>query len=346
MLTGSHGGFFADLHNMLPTKDAEHYLKIAENFYAPAGEDAKFIVFYPLYPLLIRILSIVLIDKVLAGIVISIVAFGLASVLLYRLCELENFSKSARSFAITLLWISPFGLFFANVFTESLFLALTLACIYFTRQRKWAIASVFGFLSALCRTQGVIIWIFVLYEYIIACCSWSDGFLQTVKKIRADILYTLIIPAGYGVYLLINKLVQGDWFAYITHQSNPPWYQTAKWVNDNLSQHLDFGIKYPGLGPILYYAQFAAFFLAVALLMYSAVKNFRTSYIIYGLAYTTVTYLAGWMLSGGRYMMTLAPLYMMCAQVKNETVKMAILFAGGVLLVILSTLYLLNYSIM
>lgn len=44
--------------NMFNHWDAPHYEAIAKNWYANTGDAANFIVFFPLYPILIRLLTI------------------------------------------------------------------------------------------------------------------------------------------------------------------------------------------------------------------------------------------------------------------------------------------------
>jgi len=66
--------------------DSPHYLFLAKEGYQSEGDQAKLIVFYPLYPLLMKVLGMILLGNYeLAGLLISNVCAGLASVYLYKL---------------------------------------------------------------------------------------------------------------------------------------------------------------------------------------------------------------------------------------------------------------------
>ena len=51
--------------------DAPHYLDIARQGYVSTGEESRWIVFYPLYPWLVRAASLVLRDELLAAFFVS-----------------------------------------------------------------------------------------------------------------------------------------------------------------------------------------------------------------------------------------------------------------------------------
>ncbi len=75
--------------------DATWYLDIAQNGYAKDGEKAIALVFYPLYPMLIRLLGFVTGDLALAGQIISRVSYCAASILLYELILLDGTERQA-----------------------------------------------------------------------------------------------------------------------------------------------------------------------------------------------------------------------------------------------------------
>src|ERR671916_163659 len=65
--------------------DAPHYLDIARMGYVSEGVEARWIVFFPLYPWLVRAASFPLRDELLAAFFVSGVASVAAGLLLYRL---------------------------------------------------------------------------------------------------------------------------------------------------------------------------------------------------------------------------------------------------------------------
>ena len=110
--------------------DALAYLHIAQNGYTKAS----YTVFFPMYPLLIRLFGAVFGSNVAAAMLISAVSFVLGLRLLYRLTELELDSRAADA-AVLLLAFAPMSLFFTAAYTESLFLALSVGAFYAARRR-------------------------------------------------------------------------------------------------------------------------------------------------------------------------------------------------------------------
>ncbi|MDR1438604.1 MAG: hypothetical protein LBJ10_00880 [Clostridiales bacterium] len=84
-------GFFQIFRELWQRSDAPHYLDIAEDWYANAGEDRVFLVFLPLYPLLVRVVAAFFGgDALFAGIALSLVAFSAASAVVYKAaCEMR-----------------------------------------------------------------------------------------------------------------------------------------------------------------------------------------------------------------------------------------------------------------
>src|ERR1043165_6922815 len=62
--------------------DAPHYLDIARFGYAARGQDALWIAFFPMYPFLVRVFSVLFGNLILSGLLVSLVtAVGCAYVL-------------------------------------------------------------------------------------------------------------------------------------------------------------------------------------------------------------------------------------------------------------------------
>ena len=111
--------------------DAPHYLRIAQYGYASAGEYANEIVFYPLYPLLMGMLGRLLDGRyALSGMLLSQVCYGLAGVMMAKLAKKDCPHPGA---ALAAFWLYPFGYFCLGVYTEGLFLLLTLLGLWAVR---------------------------------------------------------------------------------------------------------------------------------------------------------------------------------------------------------------------
>lgn len=287
--------------------DSPHYLLLARQGYVAEGDAAKYIVFYPLYPLAVRLAHTLLspfsVSWEAAALAVSWLCWGGAGAAMLALAG-QDLPKEQAVCAVALMALYPFGFFALGVFTESLFLLLCLLCMFFARRGRWLPAGVLGALAALCRNQGLVLLLPLVYLWLRARRQQKQG----------PASLALALPLlGWGGYLALNARLFGDPFAFMAFQSAPPWYQSVKWIGENLTQHWQMALDYPGLAPFLYHAQLALYFAAMALLLFGLWKQCPTHWLIWGGAYLGMCYLAGWLISGGRYVFGCLPLFLIGA---------------------------------
>lgn len=317
--------------------DAEHYMYIAEHGYQASGDAVNKIVFYPLLPLLMKIFSFVFRDYAVSGLVVSYISFGIATAYMYKLLKLD-FDDEKTAEAILFLFIAPYGMFFQAVYTESLFLMLSLMSIYYARKEKWILSAVTGFFCALSKTQGMLLVVPVVYEFILCCVR--------DKRFDKKGIFMLLIPMGFAVYLCINKIVLGDFLAFQEYQAAAPFYNSAKWVSEGLSTSYGVGIENYSLSLILYWPQIILFFVSVTLVLFGIYKKVRTSYLAFLGVFVLVTYLQGWMISGARYVSSCFVMYVVMASIDNKLVKYFMYMISGMLCICLMTFWIQGYAIM
>ncbi len=323
--------------------DSPHYLFLAEEGYQSEGEQAKLIVFYPLYPLLMKALGILLLGNYeLAGLLISNVCAGLASVYLYKLVRLDYGEQRAVE-AVLLFLLYPFMMFTMGIYTESLFLLLTLAALYQIRQGKWVQVGLLGFAAALCRTQGMLLLAPAVYEWFHKRAESEKSFKEYTSPKQ---LCIFLMPLGFLCYLLLNYVKLGDFRAFWEYQQAPPWYQSTHWINANITKDYGMALDYRGLGFIIYWVQIILIFLTLAVLFYGIRKGVRTSLIVYGGIYTCFCYLTGWLISGPRYMLGCVSLFVVFAAVEKERIRYVILGVSAVLCMVYTILYIQGQAIM
>ena len=102
--------------------DAPHYVAIAKNGYVNTGDAANFIVFFPLYPVLIRLFTFDFNYINLSALIISNVCSLIAFFYLYKIAKLE-FNDSVALKAVLLLSVFPTAYFLSVPYTEGLFFA-------------------------------------------------------------------------------------------------------------------------------------------------------------------------------------------------------------------------------
>ncbi len=199
--------------------DSSWYLAIARWGYGH-GQPAR-TTFFPLYPLMVRGLGFVLRSDLIAGVVISLVCFAIGLTLLYRLTALELDDERARV-CVMLIAFCPVAYYFSAVYTESLFLALSVGCIYQARLGHWAWAAMLGALAAASRNSGVVLVVPMVAMYLYGPRGDLPppdlrprsrsllARLRPVYALRADLGWMMVVPLGLLAYLLFLALSTGD----------------------------------------------------------------------------------------------------------------------------------------
>ena len=194
--------------------DAGWYLLIANHGYQPSlgAATAARGAFFPLYPLLVRALSTLLVAPVLAGVAVSTLALALALYGLHRLTSLETGSRDAARLAVMVSALAPMAFFFSAVYSESLYLALSVGTFWFARKGRWALTGMLGALAAATRPTGVLLLVpaLVLYVYGPRQDRPPDALAWRRYRIRRDVLWLALIPAGMGLFAAYLALAGGD----------------------------------------------------------------------------------------------------------------------------------------
>jgi Gpi18-like mannosyltransferase len=196
--------------------DAVHYLDIATQGYQ--GTD---MAFFPLYPLLIRMVGSLAGNHLIAGLLISNASFFFGLLYLYKLVEREYDRAVARR-AIFYVSIFPTAVFFSAVYTESLFFMLTVASFYYMRRGSWWPAGILGFFAALTRVEGVLLIVPFLIE-------WARQEQPLRPRELYDLAAAALIPLGLTMYMGYLWVLRADplYFSHVQIHWNrhlaPPW---------------------------------------------------------------------------------------------------------------------------
>lgn len=208
--------------------DSGWYFNIARYGYEWVEGGRSNIAFFPLYPLLMRYLALALGDGrshvYMAGIMISWGAFALAMVMLYRLARIELNDESSAVHAIVYAAIFPFAFFFGVVYTEALFLLLSVTAFYGFRTRRWWLGAVAGALATATRPNG-----FFLVPAL-ALLAWSEtrGDRPGMLRAAAALACTFI---GVGAYSAWVYSATGDPFEWANAIRRWNWHpgSTTAW---------------------------------------------------------------------------------------------------------------------
>lgn len=190
--------------------DSLNYQKLAQFGYSAAGELQPLLVFYPLYPWTVRLLAFVTRDYLASAFIVSTIASLVTAIVFQRLVELD-YSKELAQRAVWFMFIFPTSYFLHIGYTESLFLMLALGCLYAARKQCWWLAGGCGALACLTRPTGV-----VLFPALVAEVAHQYGI---TRRWRWQWLWILVVCLGFGGYMMLNKYVTGDAFAFTKLES-------------------------------------------------------------------------------------------------------------------------------
>jgi hypothetical protein len=181
--------------------DSVWYLHIAHSGYFSRASSA----FFPLYPLLIHFGTAVFGSPLIVGALISIAAMTVGLYLLYLLARLDLSERAART-TVLLLAFFPSALFLSAVYTEALFLMLSVGAIYAARLDRWGWAGLLGCLAAATRSNGILIALPLMLLYLYGprqglqptpgAAWWRPRYCITRSA-----LWLALVPVGAIAYL-------------------------------------------------------------------------------------------------------------------------------------------------
>lgn len=232
-----------ELLNLSSRWDANWYLGIVTGGYSfsPNEQDLQQnIVFFPAYPLAVRVVGRVLGGSLvgfnLAGVLVSWTAFFGALVYLYALAR-DALDDDQSIYAQWLIAAYPFALFYGAMYTEALFLlGVTGAFHHFTRG-QWLRASFWGLIVGLARPPGCFVSIPLA---LMAVAPWLPrnlmGGTARPSAPRRSVLKGLITASMPGIGMSIYS-------AYLWRITGDP----LAWAEG----HIAWGRKYQGLAALV-----------------------------------------------------------------------------------------------
>ena len=302
--------------------DSNWYVSIAEAGYVSWGSQA----FFPLYPLLIRLLALVIPSVHFAALLVANVAavFGL---LVFYLLTKRELGPTVAWWSLMALLLFPSAYFFGAPYTESLFLLFSVGSFYLARQGRWRLAGIVGGLAALTRLAGLILLPALLIEY------W----LQRREGVRSaqQVLWLALIPGAFGVYLLLNFLSAGSpWHFLVLEQRiwNHRWSWPGLGLVSLIQQPLAGTLSDIIADRILYLV--VAVITAVASL--ATFFRLRLSYAVFTGFTLLIIYSTTVLSSSPRYVLGAFPIFMIIGQLLATTrLRYVWLFISAALLIVM-----------
>ncbi len=207
--------------------DGAWYLVIAHYGYRPdlGAFTSSRTAFFPLYPMGLSAIAHLGVPPILAGVLLSCGALALALYGIHRLTTLELARRvpigrsapgEAARLAVMVTAFAPMAFFFSAVYSESLYLALSVGVFLCARQGRWAWVGVLGAAATTTRSAGVVLLLPAVMLYLYGPREdRAPDFLTAARlrpnyRLRRDFLWLGLVPAGLGLYMAYLACSGGD----------------------------------------------------------------------------------------------------------------------------------------
>jgi len=305
--------------NSLANFDGIHYLLIARQGYSQWEQ-----AFFPLYPLLIKLLTFVVNNGLIVSLLISNIAFLIGLFILSRLID----KKHAFWFLVFIL-VFPTSFFFGAVYTEGLFFLLFVSTLYFLKKQKYLLTSLVVTLASLTKLIGVFLIIPIFFHWI------------KKRKSFATIAAPLV---GLGIYCIYLFKTTGDPFFFLTSQpifganrsTSLIFLPQVVWRYIKIFITAAHNFQY-----FISLLEFSIFMLVFVILAFDLLKNFkirnveRLSLNLFSFANLILPTLTGTFSSVPRYALFSLSFFLYLAEIRNKWAKMIIALVFLILHVVL-----------
>lgn len=261
--------------------DGPNYLAIAQHGYT-RNIQANF---FPLYPLMVRLVHSVISSLVDSGLIVSwLCLVGAVYFYLKIMKVLYHLNDNLEAVRGTLFFILfPTSVFLIATYTESLFAFLALGAIYYALRGRYIAAALFAMLSTATHITGVFVVVFM-------------GLLLLEKRVKLWQVAASVVTGSLGLvsYMIYQK----------TRFNNPLEFLKAQkahnWLNLSPSHLATVFVSFNGL------------FILLLLITVAYWWQRRRSFSLYALFYACIIFIAGKDLGGlGRYALMAFPLEFM-----------------------------------
>jgi hypothetical protein len=194
-----YGGanYIYNLEHAIINWDAIWYLKIAAEGY----DITRKCVFFPLFPLLVKLFSVVIPDLAWNGLLLANLFCFTGIVFFYNLVR-ETYGEKEAFLTSVFFMAAPTSIFYVNMYTEPLFFMLTVMVFYFLNRKNWLAAAAMAGLASATRNTGFLLAIPVLWEY----------FSQKRDPLKR------LLPAAGLCALAVSGICAFMLFLYLTHR--------------------------------------------------------------------------------------------------------------------------------
>jgi Gpi18-like mannosyltransferase len=309
--------------------DSGWYMAIAEFGYqntpSEFGQDTAF---FPIYPLLVRLLNVITDDFHVAGILVSNISFLLALAVLFQLLS-RRYGAEIAERALVLIAFSPFSFFFSAAYTESVFLLATACSFHLCERKRYLWAALWAAVASGTRPVGLITVVGLVLIYL-------EQIGYDWRRIRANILVFSLGLMGTVLFMLFLAVEHGNalqfWEGQRAWGTLNPWDAIAR-TTGSLSFDAIANGSYEALN--LIHVLSGLFALCVLVLAHRRVGLPYTIFALMIIAASCTRLLAM-----GRYLIIVFPLFVGLAfLLTNRTVYLLFLYMSITLLALFCIMF-------
>ncbi len=313
--------------------DGIYYLSIAGG-----GYTKEMAGFFPLYPAIVNIVSQILgiqttfgVEQFFIALFLSNAFFFISLVVFYLLLRLD-YSKKISLLSIFFLLIFPTSFYFVSIYTESLFLLLTLLSFYFTRKKRWVLAGISAALLSATRIVGIAIFPALLVAF------WKS------ERDPRKGLPLLLAPLGIIFYGLYNAMQWGNPLQFLlVHGTlgNSRSTEAIVFFPQTVVRYIKIlftvsPIQYEWFVALL---EFGFFFWAIGCFYIAWKKKIYMPYLVFSVICFLIPVSSGTFSGLPRYLCTIFPLFIVVALFRNRFVQFCWTVLSFLLLFILTLLF-------
>jgi Mannosyltransferase (PIG-V) len=321
------GHFDNELMNLPVRWDAGWYLDIATaGYHLMPGAVQQNIVFFPAYPMIVRVVGRLLGGKlfayVLGGTLVSLAAFWGALIYVYALTRDAIGPDKARC-ALWLLAAYPFALFYGGIYTESLFLLGVAGTFYHFTKQQFGRAALWALLVGLTRLNGALLSIPLLF---LTFSSWLPAFVTRHSRLEWSpsmpprgrplaraLAVAAMPPLGLAMFAVFIWRLTCDPTAWATGHS--AWGRTYEGLGSLMVNEVSLLVSSGLRGTVAYDTVNALGALFALAAVWPVARRVGVAYALFILLNLLPALSVGGFLSAGRFSAVLFPAFVWLADV-------------------------------
>lgn len=197
--------------------DAGWFLRVVEDGYphhvpTAAGEVVEStLAFFPLFPLLIKVLAFLTpLSNALAGVAIAVGAGAVTAVVVHRLALRLTGDPDRAMRAVTLWAFFPGSMVLSMPYSEGVMVALAALCLVALLDERWWTAGLCAALASFSRASALAL---------VAVCLWQALIVCRRDRSLTPLVAPLLAPLGTVAYFLFLWHHTGDPLTYLHAES-------------------------------------------------------------------------------------------------------------------------------